>query len=440
MERIYDFIIIGGGPAGSTTATNLSRNGFSVLVLEKEIFPRFHVGESLLPFSYDLFKDLGVLEVMEQEFERKPGVTFSNIDDTRSSNWCFSHHLKGESKLSFHVRRYRFDQILLENSHKHGAELKYGMKVSSVDFSRPGAVEIKTVDGLSFKAKFVLDATGQDAFMGKTMGTKTKQPMLSQRIAVSTHWKNANWDETLILGNLRIIMLEREKKGWIWMIPVAPGKLSVGVVTELDYFKKQKRSSTSDSNFLEEFYKQELFSSKLGHEILSNGEMIQEVAVNSDYSFNVTEKYGDRFAIIGDASAFLDPMFASGVFVAMKGAMIISDALVQKFKIGNEAALALAYEETNGACQLIEKLIAIFYDPERVKFSELTPNETSQYVKFENAYTIFHLILAGDFFSNHKRYLDAVDLLSDKKKIDQYKHLSAQTNDVLRETCRAIPY
>lgn len=105
MDKVYDFVIIGGGPAGSTAASNLARNGFKVLVLEKEKFPRFHVGESLLPFCYGLFKDLGVLGQMEKEFKRKPGVTFSNSDNTNSSNWCFNHLIKDDSHLSFHVER-----------------------------------------------------------------------------------------------------------------------------------------------------------------------------------------------------------------------------------------------------------------------------------------------------------------------------------------------
>lgn len=339
--------------------------------------------------------------------------------------------------MSFHVQRDRFDQILLENSEKYGAEVRYDTKVISVDFSIPDFVKVQTQDAQTIQTKFIIDATGQDAFLGKVMGTKRKQPHLSQRIALSTHWKNARLDSTLKSGSLRIITLEGKKKGWIWMIPVAEDRLSVGVVTELEYFKDQKRLHSEHSeDWLTTIYKEEVYSSALGLQVLEHSEMLQEIAVNSDYSFDVKEKWADRFAIIGDAGSFLDPMFASGVYLAMKSAMLVTDALEKKTKNGDLRAMNEAYLQISGAYRLLEKMITTFYDPDAIKFPDLDKSETANYEKLDAVFGMMHLILAGDFFSNHKKYLDSIDVLTDKKSIDRFKHLTAQTQEAILEFCK----
>lgn len=156
-----------------------------------------------------------------------------------------------------------------------------------------------------FLANFLIDASGQDAFLGKLQGTKRNQPQLSQRIALSAHWEKAKLDPILKEGNLRIVSLEGRKKGWIWMIPVSDQRLSVGVVVELDYFKSKKRNEkSSSSDWLRDFYISEVNSCRLGKEVLTSAKMAMEVAVNSNYSFDVSQKYGDRFAVIGDAASF----------------------------------------------------------------------------------------------------------------------------------------
>jgi len=436
VDKVYDFVIIGGGPAGSTAASNLARNGFKVLVLEKEKFPRFHVGESLLPFCYGLFKDLGVLGQMEKEFKRKPGVTFSNSDNTNSSNWCFNHLIKDDSHLSFHVERDRFDKILLERSRELGAEVLEATQVSSVDFSSNKHVKVVTKSEECFLANFLIDASGQDAFLGKLQGTKRNQPQLSQRIALSAHWEKAKLDPILKEGNLRIVSLEGRKKGWIWMIPVSDQRLSVGVVVELDYFKSKKRNEkSSSSDWLRDFYISEVNSCRLGKEVLTSAKMAMEVAVNSNYSFDVSQKYGDRFAVIGDAASFLDPMFASGVFVGMKSAMLVTNALLNINEGEYESELIDAYSQISGAYQLLELMITTFYNPDAIKFSELDHGSISEYKKLDTVFGIMHLVLAGDFFSNHKNYLKAIEVLSSAKMVERFRHLTNHTDTQTSQVC-----
>ncbi|RBP52967.1 NAD(P)/FAD-dependent oxidoreductase [Arenicella xantha] len=426
MKKTFDVIVVGGGPAGSTVSTYLSRAGFKVLVLERDVFPRFHIGETLLPYCYHLFEDLGVLKQMERDFSRKPGVTFSSEDNSSHSNWCFAHLIRDESSLSFHVERSRFDDMLLKNSVKEGVVVCQNTRVvsSSID-QETQKVWVKTQDGDSYEARFLIDASGQDCFLGNTQKSKKPNRKLSPRIAVSCQWGNANLDATLRKGGLRIIHLEGEKKGWLWMIPVAEGKLSVGVVTESSYFlARKKQLAEFGQEWCAEFYRQEIFTTTLGKQILDEANTLNEIQTNGDYSYTNTDKYGEHYAAIGDASAFLDPMFASGVYLAMKSAELLAQALVKKLNHDDKSALKEAYSTIDGAYTLIEKMINIYYNPDAVRFSDA--QQALTFDDQEGAYAMIHFLLAGDFFANQEKYNRALEILNSKKKIEGFFQLIDQ--------------
>ncbi len=427
----YDVIIIGGGPSGATSAYYLAKGGLKVLVLEKEIFPREHIGESLLPFCYHLFEDMGFLDLMKAKYARKPGVTFADETGEAVSNLCFGHTIKDESYLSFHVRRAFFDQDLLNHARDTGAEVQEGTKVVNVHFENSGVIVRALSENRKhseYSAKFLIDASGQDSFLAKKL--KAKQPFerMSKRVALSCHWKGTNLDPILQEGNLKIVQLEGEKLGWIWMIPLEEDRLSIGVVVNMDYAKNQQKMMPEKGNaWKEAFYLQELQNAIPVREVIQGAERIQEIQSNGDYSYFSEQKFGEHFAVVGDAHAFLDPIFASGIYLGMKSAQLVAKAVVEKLQKQDEEALTAAYEEIAGAYALIEELIYTFYNPDIIKFTEIDYQRTYKYKKFEVAFSIIHFILAGDFFSNHQRYLGALEVLKDEKSIKKYKNLIGHT-------------
>lgn len=440
MSEVYDFSIIGGGPAGSSAATFLRQKGYSVIVFEKEAFPREHVGESLIPFCYKIFEDLGVLDTMKSKFSRKPGVTFSNLDGSKYSNWCFSKVIKNPGHLSFHVHRAKFDEILLDHAESLGAIVHQETKVTNIDFGTKNedvTIDVETHNGKAqIKTKFVIDASGQSTFLGSKMKSKKGISGMKKRVAYSSHWNNLENTKALDDGHLQIIQLDGEKQGWVWLIPISEKRSSVGVVLDMEYVKNYSKENSSKPDWQENFYLDELNSSPLVKNIVKNGKRIGEIAINGDYSYSIDNKYSDKFAIIGDASAFLDPIFSSGIYLGMRSAQLVTDALDRKIQKMDATAIDSAYTDIRGAYKLVEKLINTFYDEGSIKFANAQEAMEGSYEKFESAYAILHLVLAGDFFKNYDKYIDAIDLLSDTKMIEKYKNLIGHENtDIEFQSC-----
>jgi flavin-dependent dehydrogenase len=443
-SNVSDVVIIGGGPAGSTAAAFLAMQGHQVTVLEKEKFPREHVGESLLPFCYDIFEQLGVLDEMELRYIRKPGVRFVDADGIRHTTWCFSNVIDDPSYLSFHVLRADFDQVLLENARKHGAQVFEQTKVKSVDLdSSDGIVNITAmgIDGeeLTHQARFLLDASGRDTFLATRKGWKKPHKNL-QRAALFAPWVGGEYQAGLADGLLQIVYLGGDKKGWIWVIPLGTDWLSIGVALDNAYIRRQKTKLLKQGNqdWQLALYLQELKSAAFVKDILKDARIARPLLFEGDYSYTVDRKFGDNFALIGDAATFIDPIFASGVFLSMKSARLVSNAVHRKLTSNNGSSGAdfeEVYRFINGAYTLVDKAVQLFYNPAAINFAQVDSANQIIHQRHENALALGHYLLAGDFFENHAKYTEVIDLLQDPKLFSKYKKLVIDPRKNLKRSC-----
>ena len=441
---MQDVLIIGGGPAGSTAASLLAIHGHRVKLLEQTKFPREHVGESLLPFCYEIFESLGVLDEMKSLFVRKPTVRFLSNDGSRSTNWCFNEVIKDESSLSFHVDRKIFDTVLLNNSRHVGVDVHEETKVTDVSFDTDNDCVLVTSRGKdnrleTHKSRFLIDASGRSTFMASTNGWRTADQTFA-RTALWTHWSHVkNMDGGLNEGSALIVYLGGEKRGWIWIFPLGRDRVTAGVVMETSYLREQKRRLVEggSSEWTLDLYQEELNESPFVRGIIDGAEMVRSVRVEGDYSYNTSIKHGRRYALVGDASRFVDPIFSSGVYLSIKSASLVADSLDKMLKSGDLDAnepLIEAYQQINGAYDFIYRLIALFYDPHSVSFAD-AGTALREHTSHEDAMAAGHYILSGDFFVNHRRYHKFLDLLADSRRFEMHKQLVVQRHASDKDSC-----
>ena len=443
---MHDVIVMGGGPAGSTAASLLARDGFDVALFERDRFPRDHVGESMLPFCYPLFEDLGVLDKLKRSFVRKPGVRFVDRNGESSTHWCFSHVIHDESYLSFQVNRAEFDHILLNNSRENGAEVHEETKVKDVDLSDPdGGATVTTVDAAGIerthRARFVIDASGRDALIGSRNGWRKPRAELD-RTALWSHWTGVRLRHGLEEGLSLIIYIGEEKKGWIWVFPLSEDRITAGVVMQNSYIRDQRRKLKGDAtDWKQTLTMQELRFSPLVAELLEGAEQALPILVNGDYSYEVTNHYGSNYAMIGDARGFIDPIFSSGVFLSIKTAYLVTAAVKSQLtgtspgQGVDNPELVKAYEMVTGAYNFVHRMIRLFYSPHSITWAEVGA-EHQIHKRHESAMGVGHFMLSGDFFENHGRYNKFFELLEDPRAFKRYKNVVLDRKDYHDESCR----
>jgi len=335
-----DVAVIGGGPAGSTAAALLARRGYKVIALEKEHHPRFHIGESLLPMNLPVFERLGVLEKVRALGVFKPGADFE-ADNARGYNtYAFARAIGNSPPHAYQVWRQDFDQMLYEHARECGADAREGHAVLKVEQSGPRAssLDVRTDEGRSYRidARYVVDASGRDALLASKKKLKRKNEQ-HQSAAIFGHFRGAQRREGEDAGNISIYSFAH---GWMWMIPLPDGVMSVGAVCRPDYLK-QRRGRTV------EFLLDTLKLSPALWQRLERAELIgNEVRVTGNYSYDAAVMGGPGWVLVGDAFAFLDPVFSSGVYLAMSGAEQAVEVVDQALREpAREAALLRRLEK-----------------------------------------------------------------------------------------------
>lgn len=359
MTRDYDVIVIGCGPSGSAASAILADKGRRVLVLEKEKFPRYHIGESLIPYTYFPLQRMGLIEKMKQShFTRKYSVQFVNPDGRLSHPFYFFKHLEHEAANTWQVLRSEFDQMLMDNAREKGAKVMEEITVREMieegGFVTGVRAIAKSGEALEFRAPITVDATGRDAFAITRNGWKVRDPYLN-KIAIWTYYKGAMRDPGVDEGATTVAYVP--EKGWFWYIPLAGDLVSVGVVAEKDYLYKGSKD-------LAEIFHREVAKNAWVEQHLAAGTQFGPYRVTGEYSYRSRHCAANGLVLIGDAFAFLDPVFSSGVFLALCSGERAADAVDQALIDGDYSA---ARFEAYGAdmCRGIEgmrRLVYAFYD------------------------------------------------------------------------------
>lgn len=356
----YDVIIVGGGPGGSTLASVLALRGKSVLVLEAERFPRFHIGESLLPMSCELFDELGLKERMEARFLRKYGAKFFCSDSGRTNEYLFTDAYQKRFQHAYQVPRADFDDLLLERAGELGAEVRQEWTASEVVFDGERAVGVRArpvgdmAGTVELRARFVVDGTGRSTLLASRFGVKRRLPGLDQS-AMFGHYRDVPRGSGQDEGHIWVVVF---RHGWFWFIPFKDGRTSVGVVVSRAWMKERSAGET-----LEDFKDRTFAESEVARELMAKSVRLSEVGTTADFSYSVSRFAGDGWLCVGDACGFIDPLFSTGAHLAIKGAHLAADTIETALaRPEEERAARTSYEErVRSAAGLFLGAVQSFY-------------------------------------------------------------------------------
>jgi flavin-dependent dehydrogenase len=353
----FDVIIAGGGPAGSSTAGFLRQRGRRVLVLERERFPRFHIGESLLPFARDIWEELGVLEEIDRRFIHKPGARFIHNESGATFTYYFANAIRPGRSYAYEVPRSEFDKLLLDNAARLGACVREEQEVRDVSFADNGvAVQVQPAGGEPYTAtaQVFVDATGRDTFLGTRCGLKVADELVTTNVACFTHFENTVRQKGADEGNIDIVLFEG---GWWWFIPFKGKVTSVGCVLQKDFTRSRRGLSA------EQLFYEAVNATPEAARLLTNATRVRPIGTTGNWSYRCRQYYGDRFLLVGDAAAFIDPLFSTGVLMAVYGGRFAAQAIDQALCCGDLSAERFAeYQEhaIRGA-DLFKRLVHEFY-------------------------------------------------------------------------------
>jgi len=356
----FDVIVIGGGPAGAAVATLLESKGHHCLVLESSTFPRYHIGESLIPHTHGTFDRLGLLPQMQKShFPVKQSVRFVQSATSRSTPFYFSDTIQGEQSRTWQVERSEFDKICIDNARAAGAKVRMQTRVRHVLFEDDRAVGVRVEDDNGeieeINARVIVDASGRSTVIGRQLALKVDVPGLN-KASIWTYYRGGHRNSGIDAGETTIFMLP--EGGWFWYIPLPNEEVSVGVVASPDYLFR-------DGPQFEAAFTREVSLCKPLSEWLSSAEQIDELRGIRKLAYLNQQVVGDGWVMVGDAAGFLDPIYSSGLFLALASGELAAGCIDDALKANDVSAARLGafVKPLWEGVEVIHRLIRAFYDP-----------------------------------------------------------------------------
>ncbi len=355
-------VVIGGGPSGTTAATLLAQQGHRVQLFEREHHPRFHIGESLIPETYWVLERLNMLPKMKRShFVNKHSVQFVNQHGRISEPFYFHDNKPHECSQTWQVRRSEFDHLMIENAREHGVQAYEGTRVLEVlwEGERAVGVKVQDEDGTigEVRADVVVDASGQSSMIMSRLNLREWDPEL-KKSALWTYWEGAYRDTGRDEG-ATLVLQTQGKHGWFWYIPLHDDILSVGVVASNDYLFKNR--GTVD---YEKIYFEEVEKCPVVKERISSAKRVSQFYAQKEYSYRSKRASGDGWVLVGDAFGFLDPLYSSGVLLALKSGQLAADAVAEGLAKGDTSGAQLGKWEPEyvRGMNRMRRLVCAYYD------------------------------------------------------------------------------